>query len=124
MVLVCFGSWTYPEAGKAPVQTQAQLQPAEAPQVMLGDLGLHCTAWNQATWVPPPQKAMEVMSTAPMSQPPMEKRPAAGRTSPAMQFAPEAMRFLQPGSPVAASMSPTPTAGTPFCLHNTLADLT
>lgn len=48
----------------------------------LGDLGLHCTAWNQATSPTSPtspqgawaQKPLEVMSTAPMGMAPMEKR--------------------------------------------------
>lgn len=58
-------------------------QPAGASvQVALGDLGLHCTAWNQATSPTSPtspqgawaQKPLEVMSTAPMGMAPMEKR--------------------------------------------------
>lgn len=58
-------------------------QPAGASvQVTLGDLGLHCTAWNQATSPTSPtspqgawaQKPLEVMSTAPMGMAPMEKR--------------------------------------------------
>lgn len=123
-----------------------QLRPAADVQVTLGDLGLHCTAWsNQATaatapapssWPQQPQKPLELMSTAPITTAPIEKRtspvflppgafqitsPMAGGkhlgdassrmvtgTSPNMQY-PDPIRFLPPGSP-ANGMAPTPKA--------------
>lgn len=128
----------------SPMNPTGQTQPAAggSAQVTLGDLGLHCTAWNQATSPTSPtsphgawaQKPLEVMSTAPMSMAPMEKRsppvflppgafvssPMAGGkhlgdassrmvtgTSPNMQH-PDQMRFLPPGSPGATGMAPTP----------------
>lgn len=100
----------------------------------LGDLGLHCTAWNQApspTSPTSPQgawaKSLEVMSTAPMGIPPMEKRtppvflpPGAfsspmaggkhlGDASSRMVTGTSPNMFLPPGSPGAQTgMAPTP----------------